>query len=770
MNKGFKSNRHTMTWALIMISALVTLSCGGGGGGGDSGGGGVPPASTTTAGELSYTGATRRAQFSAGNAKLVLDDTLGSNQGANEVIATSNSAAAAQNATLSLLNSVSHSSRMTIQSAAVRRAPTARPIDETHSCDTGTVHLKGTVEADGTGSVTLTFAGCRVMGLTLTGSMAVAVTVVDPVSAQETDVTLAISKIIVTGPTIDAAIGGNIRIQTNPSSAVEKTTYNVIQQDNRTSHQVNLVNLVEVDTPSGAGYTSSLFGRVYDSTYGYVDIVTEKPVVLADHSAEFPNSGGPIIIKGAANTSLRVTPKGGSSVYLEGDFNGDGRYESIAATDWNSLSKDGTGSNNSPPNAYGDADRSVVVSDAASISGMDSMDADHDFITFKWSITTRPMGSTAALIDADLPVAIFSADMEGDYEITLVVTDSRGASGFTVLRVKAITRYPLSMNVIDAEYSKPLERVILVASSPASALHVYDPVTGSDVSIALSSIPTSVSVSPDGLFAAVGHNGAVSYVDLVRGELIRTYTVGADIYNLVLASNGYIYGFPDGTVYNPGEWVDMHIINIATGADVIPTGTATSGQSKGAVQPLSMALYITPTTRIDPLMINWYDISNGVFTTGYRSLTSVRYSDCGDFWFSDDGVRMYTRCGFVFSVPTHPPYDSDLVYSGTIEGGYMGSQIISLSDSISAGRFSIIETGNRTNDPLVNDDDAVTFFDRVSLAKKSRISFPVVSVQGKDYSVHGLFVFYDLAGTHTTVVGRADSSSGLKNDYYMMHF
>ena len=89
---------------------------------------------------------------------------------------------------------------------------------------------------------------------------------------------------------------------------------------------------------------------------------------------------------------------------------------------------------------------------------------------------------------------------------------------------------------------------------------------------------------------------------------------------------------------------------------------------------------------------------------------------------------------------------------------------------MSAGQVSAIETGNRNDYPVVNEDNAVTFFDRHSLARMERVPFPMASVHGHDYPVHGKYVFYDQLGTHTVAIGQADQLSGLNNDYFMMHF
>ncbi len=52
---------------------------------------------------------------------------------------------------------------------------------------------------------------------------------------------------------------------------------------------------------------------------------------------------------------------------------------------------------NSPPVADAGADQAVRVNDIVQLDGSSSSDADGDTLTFKWSFTSVPDGSSAAL-------------------------------------------------------------------------------------------------------------------------------------------------------------------------------------------------------------------------------------------------------------------------------------------------------------------------------------------------------------------------------------
>ena len=72
--------------------------------------------------------------------------------------------------------------------------------------------------------------------------------------------------------------------------------------------------------------------------------------------------------------------------------------------------------------------------------------------------------------------------------------------------------------------------------------------------------PQCVSVSPDGLFTAIGHNALISYVNLSSGTLEKTLVTSADVFDVVLAANGYVHAFP-----RLDQWSEIHSVELATG-------------------------------------------------------------------------------------------------------------------------------------------------------------------------------------------------------------
>src|SRR5580700_274736 len=114
----------------------------------------------------------------------------------------------------------------------------------------------------------------------------------------------------------------------------------------------------------------------------------------------------------------------------------------------------------------------------------------------------------------------------------------------------------LPYNPVTAEYSSALDRIIFIAANP-NQLHIFDPITNTEVAVNLPEPPLSLSVSLDGQHAAVGHNALISYVNLSAAYLEQTLAATSNVTSLVLG-NDYVYilTYSGGTAW----------IQISTGA------------------------------------------------------------------------------------------------------------------------------------------------------------------------------------------------------------
>ena len=78
---------------------------------------------------------------------------------------------------------------------------------------------------------------------------------------------------------------------------------------------------------------------------------------------------------------------------------------------------------NSAPVANAGPDQTVSVETTVQLDGSRSSDVDGNTLTYRWALTTRPLGSEAVLSDATLVNPTFVVDEPGDYVVQLIVND-----------------------------------------------------------------------------------------------------------------------------------------------------------------------------------------------------------------------------------------------------------------------------------------------------------------------------------------------------------
>ncbi len=320
-----------------------------------------------------------------------------------------------------------------------------------------------------------------------------------------------------------------------------------------------------------------------------------------------------------------------------------------------------------------------------------------------------------------------------------------------------LTRTPLPHNVVDAEYSKALESIVMVSSNPTNSLYVYDVLNGASRSLSLSRAPTSVSVAPDGLHAAVGHDALVTYVDLTTvgqpaAPAPAVLNVSTNVLDILMDGRGIAHALPVAD-----QWQQVHSVNVATNVESLGTGLLYAG-SKGRLHPSGDYIY-TADNGLSPSDIKKFDIRTLPTTLLYDSPYHGDYGMCGDLWFKEDGSTIYTRCGNTFRSST--TQSDDMLYSGRLQlstSQYYGSLIQSLSQSDATLDIALIEQDSYLcGDFQSNQYGCYSHFNLYEsdfLNRQAVYSLPPIAVAGRTYSQRGVFVFHSVDGLHRYLISR----------------
>ena len=175
----------------------------------------------------------------------------------------------------------------------------------------------------------------------------------------------------------------------------------------------------------------------------------------------------------------------------------------------------------------------------------------------------------------------------------------------------------------------------------------------------------------------------ISYISLSTATLEKTLPVSTDVIDVVLAGNGYLYVFP-----RTGQHTEILSIHIATALE-----TRTGGVYEGTVAKLHPGgKVIYGADRGGPSDIEKYNIANGVAEYRYDSPYHGDYPMCGDLWISEDGLRIFTKCGNVFR--SSEIREQDMRYNGSLS---KLNSVEHLSHSSSANKVIVIPEIQRSS-------------------------------------------------------------------------
>ena len=246
---------------------------------------------------------------------------------------------------------------------------------------------------------------------------------------------------------------------------------------------------------------------------------------------------------------------------------------------------------NAAPTADAGADQAVATGATVILNGSTSSDPENDPLTFAWTLTQRPSGSSAELLNSDQAEATFIADIAGVYVAQLVVNDGQLNSEPDTVQVDAafsgdqppvITSSPVTAGSINQGYTYLVEAT--------------DPDVGDVLTYSLLEAPTGMVIdSATGLINWTPDATGASDVILEVSD--STGLSDSQIY-LILVNNGSGDGAPVlAPIANQTTIIGVPVSVMATGTD--PQGevlryTLDSAPSGAAINPATGVFQWTP--------------------------------------------------------------------------------------------------------------------------------------------------------------------------------
>lgn len=166
---------------------------------------------------------------------------------------------------------------------------------------------------------------------------------------------------------------------------------------------------------------------------------------------------------------------------------------------------------NTAPEANAGDDQAVTVGDTVTLDGSGSTDNDGDSLTYNWSLTSSPAGSSATLINAETVSPSFVADTAGDYVLSLSVSDGTATSTADTVTINAtISNTAPTANAGDDQSVTTGATVTLDGSASSDAdgdslsyTWTFSSVpSGSTATLSSSSVTASFTADIEGIYVA----------------------------------------------------------------------------------------------------------------------------------------------------------------------------------------------------------------------------------------------------------------------------
>lgn len=752
----------------IFLMSSVLVACGGG----------TTTSSTTTGGTSTsiitsndttladassvYMGSRTLALLNTSNSMTFVNLVLGT-ENINDNITAPRPADDATPSKTSLANAVQASllqpqrilSALAAQQIAAQRYQ-ARPVNISDTCPGGgTATVNGEVsDTTFTGTLQVTYNQCKSENVVTNGTAMLVIHTFNIQSLTATSYTVSMKGLGIRVDDVPYTATGTLRTDLNLATGQSTLLINQYQRNLSTGNQ-QLAENVTMQVES-SGYTT-ISGKFCEGVQGCVNATTVTPFLFAADGIPLE---GEMLLNGAASSKVQVIAQGYDTTVTPAqrklqvnlDANGDGVYESPSLRN-ESVLKNFSVTANAAPQAVATLPTATTLGATLSLDGSKTTDPEGDFLSYQWTVESAPQGSAATVTAADSVTASFTPDKQGAYTISLKATDAVGNTNLATRDLTVMdTANPLSSNAVDAAYSDALGKLVTVSNLPSNTLNIISPTIGRQQTVALQLPPTSLAISSDGKTAVVGHDGAITQVDLETAEIQQFYgDLGFKVFDIALGNNGKAYATPPTTM----QWSYLYVLDLATGVvqeDLNASNQRLFGGAHLQTVPSLQAIYTLDTgASINDL--NRYNISNPQAEWLYDSPYQGQY-DMGaatNLWATDDGMYLLTAGGNLFQTADQPT--ADMRYQRTLsdDDKKVETYLIHADHSQKAAKFVAIEKAGNAY--------ALKTYTTPLLNRETSVSLNGLSIDGSSEAVKPTFVFFNANGTERYAVLEQGSNS-----------